>query len=65
MGEVYLADDLRLNRKVALKILPATLSNDQERLGRFGQEAFTTSALNHPNLLTVYEFGKEDGIHFL
>ncbi|MBA3694597.1 MAG: protein kinase, partial [Acidobacteria bacterium] len=65
MGEVYLADDSRLNRKVALKILPAALSDDQERLGRFEQEAFTTSALNHPNLLTVYEFGNEDGIHFL
>jgi len=65
MGEVYLADDMRLNRRVALKILPAALSDDQERLGRFEQEAFTTSALNHPNLLTVYEFGKKDGIHFL
>ncbi len=65
MGEVYLADDVRLNRKVALKILPAALRDDPERLGRFEQEAFTTSALNHPNLLTVYEFGNEDGIHFL
>jgi non-specific serine/threonine protein kinase len=65
MGEVYLADDTRLNRKVALKILPAALSDDQERLARFEQEAFTASALNHPNILTVYEFGKEDGIHFL
>ncbi|MBC7913672.1 MAG: protein kinase [Pyrinomonadaceae bacterium] len=65
MGKVYLAEDLRLNRKVALKILPATLSNNQDRLKRFEQEAFSASALNHPNILTVYDFGKQDNIYFL
>ncbi len=65
MGEVYLAEDARLNRKVALKILPEGFTANAYRLGRFEQEARAASALNHPNILTVHEFGTENGIHFL
>lgn len=65
MGEVYLAEDSRLRRKIALKILAAELASDGERLRRFEQEAFAASALNHPNILTIYEFGAESGVHFL
>ncbi|MEP6925453.1 MAG: protein kinase [Pyrinomonadaceae bacterium] len=65
MGEVYLAEDVRLNRKVALKILPESFAGDAHRLGRFEQEARAASALNHPNILTVHEFGAEGGVHFL
>ena len=65
MGEVYLALDNNLNRRVALKILSKTLAADQDLLRRFEREAETTSALNHPNILTVYEFGSEDGLHFI
>lgn len=53
MGEVYRARDSRLDREVAIKILPKTLANDADRLKRFEQEARATSALNHPNILTV------------
>jgi eukaryotic-like serine/threonine-protein kinase len=65
MGEVYLAQDTRLNRKVALKILPENISGDTDRLRRFEQEAHSASALNHPNILTIYEFGSEEDTHFL
>ncbi len=65
MGEVYLAEDTRLNRKVALKVLPENFAADNERLRRFEQEARAASALNHPSILTVYEFGFEQDIHFL
>lgn len=65
MGEVYLAEDSHLRRKIALKVLPENVASDQDRLRRFEQEAFAASALNHPNILTVHEFGAEDGIHFL
>jgi eukaryotic-like serine/threonine-protein kinase len=53
MGEVYLAEDTRLNRRVAIKLLPADFATDGDRVRRFEQEARATSALNHPNILTV------------
>lgn len=65
MGEVYLAEDLRLGRKVALKLLPAHFLRHQEQVRRFQQEARVISALNHPNILTVYEFGYDEARPFI
>src|SRR5712691_10047946 len=66
MGEVYLAQDMRLGRKVALKLLSTYLSSDGERLHRFEQEARAASALNHPNVCVIHEIGKtDDGRHFI
>ena len=65
MGEVYYARDTRLDRTVAIKILPESFGNDRERLARFQQEARILSSLNHPNLMAVYDVGVQDGMHFL
>ena len=58
MGEVYLAEDTRLGRRVALKLLSAAFTSDADRMRRFMQEARAASALNHPNILTVHEIGR-------
>ena len=66
MGEVYLAQDTsELGRTVALKILPAEVAKDKDRLQRFTQEARTVSNLNHPNILTVHEFGQNESVSFM
>ncbi|HSB09428.1 MAG TPA: protein kinase [Blastocatellia bacterium] len=65
MGEVYRARDTRLNREVAIKVLPASFANDEDRLRRFEQEANATSALNHPNILTVYDIGSHEDTPYI
>src|SRR5438552_5576638 len=65
MGEVYLAEDLRLHRKVALKILPAEVAADRDRMRRFEQEATAAAALNHPHIAHIYEIGESEGVNFI
>jgi serine/threonine-protein kinase len=65
MGEVYLARDPRLGRQVAIKVLPVAMSQDADRLARFEREARAVAALNHPNILSVFDVGNENGVPFL
>ena len=65
MGEVYLAEDTRLHRKVALKILPTELAANKDRMWRFEQEAQAAAALNHPNIAHTYEIGESGGVNFM
>ena len=65
MGEVYLAEDMKLGRKVAIKILSEEYTTNKDRLHRFEQEAAAASNLNHPNILTIHEVGADDGRHFI
>jgi serine/threonine protein kinase/Tol biopolymer transport system component len=65
MGDVYLAEDTRLDRRVALKLLPPLFTGDSERLRRFIKEAKAASSLNHPNIITIHEIGEEAGSHYI
>src|SRR6266567_7359238 len=65
MGEVYRAHDTRLNRDVAIKILPASFSADPDRLQRFAQESRAAAALNHPNILSIYDIGDDRGTPYV
>src|SRR4030095_9328771 len=65
MGEVYLAHDTTLDRKVALKVLPADVAANKERMRRFIQEAKAASGINHPNILTIFEVGEVDSVTFI
>ena len=65
MGEVYLAEDTNLDRKVAIKILPPELASNADRMRRFRQEAKAAAALNHPNISHIYEIGEVDGKNFI
>ena len=65
MGEVYLAQDTKLDRKVALKLLLAEFVSNEDRLRRFVQEAKAAAALSHPNIAHIYEVGDADGVHYI
>src|SRR5215470_8246067 len=65
MGEVYRARDTRLGRDIALKVLPESFANESDRLHRFEQEARAVAALNHPNILAVFDIGQFNGSPFL
>src|SRR5436853_878212 len=65
MGEVYLAEDVQLRRRVALKILPRDLATNQDRMRRFQQEAQAAAAFNHPNIAHIYEIGESEGVNII
>ena len=65
MGEVYLAEDTELHRRIALKMLPSNFTRDSDRVRRFVREAHAASALNHPNIVTIHEIGQLDGVRFI
>src|SRR5207244_11740331 len=65
MGEVYLAQDMKLDRKVALKILPAEVASHRERMERFIREAKSAAALSHPNIAQIFEIGEDEGTHYI
>src|SRR5208282_2743070 len=65
MGEVYVAHDARLNREVAIKILPGSFSADPDRLQRFAQECRAAAALNHPNILSIFDIGEDRGAPYV
>src|SRR5512144_2380165 len=65
MGEVYLAQDTKLDRKVALKVLPADIASHRDRMERFVREAKSAAALNHPNIAHVYDIGESRGIRYI
>src|SRR5467141_1092396 len=65
MGELYLAQDTKLDRRVALKILPADVALNRDRMERFVREAKSAASLNHPNIAHIYEIAEADGVHFI
>jgi eukaryotic-like serine/threonine-protein kinase len=65
MGEVYRARDTRLGRDVAVKVLPAAVAGDPDRLRRFGQEARAAGQLNHPNILAIHDLGSHEAVHYV
>ena len=64
MGEVYIAEDTKLSRKVALKVLPPEMAENAERRARFEREAKAVAALDHPNIVTIYSVEEAEGVHF-